>query len=73
MAAVAEMYGMLVSEAGEYTYRAGNITWREAETGDRYRTLQERLTAQLARLRNRPPGDLAPAQAGVLRGIGLPR
>jgi hypothetical protein len=71
--AVAEIYGMFVSEAGRYALRSGLLTWKEADNADRYRALQERLTAQIARIRSRPVGDLPPAMAAVLRGIGLPR
>ena len=71
--AVAEIYGMLVTEAGGYTFRGGMLAWKDADNAQRYQALQERLTAQLARIRNRSPGDIPPAMAATLRGIGLPR
>jgi hypothetical protein len=71
--AVAEMYGLLVSEAGGYTFRAGQITWKDADNAERYQTLQEQLTAEIARLRNRSLSEIPPAMAATLRGIGLPR
>ena len=71
--AVAEVYGMLVGEAGGYTYRAGTLTWKDADNAERYQGLQERLTAQIARIRTRPASEVPPAMAAVLRGIGLPR
>lgn len=70
---VAEIYGMLVGEVGGYTFRGGMLTWKEGDNADRYRTLQERLTSQIARVRTRNPGDVPPAMAALLRGIGLPR
>lgn len=73
LAEMVDMYGMLVSEAGGYTYRAGNILWKDADNAAQYRTDQERLTAQMARIRGKSPIDVPPAQAGILRGIGLPR
>jgi hypothetical protein len=71
--AVAEMWGLLSSEAGSYTFRAGQITWKDADNAERYQTLQEQLTAQIARIRNRPLSEIPPAMAATLRGIGLPR
>ena len=71
--AVAEIYGMLVSETGGYTFRGGMLVWKDADNAERYRTLQEQLTAQIARVRNRSPMDIPPAMAATLRGIGLPR
>lgn len=71
--AVAEIYGMLVSETGGYTFRGGMLVWKDADNAQRYQTLQEQLTAQIARIRNRPPSDIPPAMAATLRGIGLPR
>lgn len=71
--AVAEVYGMLVGEAGGYTFRGGTLTWKDADNAERYQGLQERLTAQIARIRSRPASEVPPAMAAVLRGIGLPR
>lgn len=71
--AVAEMYGMLTTEAGGYTFRGGNLTWKDADNAQRYQTLVEQLTAQIARIRNRAPSEIPPAMAATLRGIGLPR
>ena len=71
--AVAEMYGMLTTEVGGYTFRGGNLTWKDADNAQRYQTLVEQLTAQIARIRNRAPSDIPPAMAATLRGIGLPR
>jgi len=73
VAELAEVYGTLVRENGNYTIRGRDILFREQPTADRYREQQERLTAQLARIRNRPFADVPPAQAAILRGIGLPR
>ena len=56
--------------------RAGHrseLFFRDAAKADEYRVLQERLTAQLGRLRNRPATEVPPAMAAILRGIGLPR
>jgi len=71
--AVAEIYGMLVSESGGYTFRGGMLVWKDADNAERYQTLQEQLTAQIARIRNRSPLEIPPAMAATLRGIGLPR
>ncbi|HWA40296.1 MAG TPA: hypothetical protein VG712_01715, partial [Gemmatimonadales bacterium] len=73
ISAVAEQYGMLVNQVGEYTFRGGMLTWKDTDDATRYRELQEQLTAQIARIRQRSQLDLPPAQAAVLRGIGLPR
>jgi hypothetical protein len=70
---VAEVYGMLVGETGGYTFRGGNLTWKDADNSQRYQTIQERLTSQIARSRTRSPADVPPALAAILRGIGLPR
>ena len=68
-----DMYGLLVSEAGGYTLKAGMLAWKDADNANQYRTDQEKLTAQLARLRTKSITDVPPAQAAILRGIGLPR
>ncbi|HET7040713.1 MAG TPA: hypothetical protein VFI13_01790, partial [Gemmatimonadales bacterium] len=68
-----DMYGLLINEAGGYTLKGGSIAWKDADNAAQYRADQERLTAQLARLRTRSPYDIPPAMAGILRGIGLPR
>jgi hypothetical protein len=73
IAELAEVYGTLVRENGSYTVRGRDILFKEQPTADRYRDQQEKLTAQLARIRNRPLADVPPAQAAILRGIGLPR
>lgn len=70
---VAEIYGMLVGETGGYALRGGNLAWKDADNAQRYQGLQERLTAQIARIRTRPAAEVPPAMAAVLRGIGLPR
>ncbi len=71
--AVAEIYGMLVSETGGYALRGGMLIWKDADNAERYQVLQERLTSQLARVRTRNPADVPPGLAAVLRGVGLPR
>ncbi|MBW8772190.1 MAG: hypothetical protein JF590_02670 [Gemmatimonadetes bacterium] len=71
--AVAEMYGLLTTEAGGYTFRAGSLTWKDPDNAERYQTLEEQLTAQIARIRMRAPSEIPPAMAATLRGIGLPR
>lgn len=68
-----DMYGLLVSEAGGYTLKNGALLWKDADNATQYRGDQERLTAQLARIRTRSPADVPPAMAAILRGIGLPR
>jgi hypothetical protein len=73
IAELADIYGTLVRQTGNYTLRGRELMFKEQFTADGYREQQERLTAQLARIRNRPVGDVPPAMAGILRGIGLPR
>jgi hypothetical protein len=73
VAELAETYGTLVREDGNYIVRGRDLLFKEQPAADRYREQQERLTAQLARIRNRPLADVPPAQAAILRGIGLPR
>lgn len=68
-----DMYGLLINEAGGYTFKSGALAWKDADNAAQYRADQERLTAQLARIRTRSPNDVPPAMAGILRGIGLPR
>lgn len=70
---MADMYGMLISEAGGYTIRGSQILWKDVENAAQYQSDQERLTAQLARIRLRSPTDIPAAMGAVLRGIGLPR
>ncbi|HWA41295.1 MAG TPA: hypothetical protein VG712_06760, partial [Gemmatimonadales bacterium] len=73
ISAVAEQYGMLVNQVGEYTFRGGMLTWKDPDDAARYRELQEQLTSQIARIRQRSQLEVPPAMAAVLRGIGLPR
>ena len=68
-----DMYGLLVSEAGGYTLKSGSLLWKDADNATQYRGDQERLTAQLARIRTKSPAEVPPAMAAILRGIGLPR
>jgi hypothetical protein len=70
---VAEQYGMLVNQVGAYTFRGGMLTWTDPDDATRYRELQEQLTSQIARIRQRSQSEVPPAMAAVLRGIGLPR
>lgn len=73
VAELVDMYGLLINEAGGYTFKAGALVWKDGDNAAQYRADQERLTAQLARIRTRSPSDVPPAMAGILRGIGLPR
>ncbi|HEU4569723.1 MAG TPA: hypothetical protein VFS07_04065 [Gemmatimonadales bacterium] len=70
---VGEMFGLLVSEAGSFTLRAGMLQFQDADAAQRYQGLVERLTAEIGRLRATPGVQIPPATAVVLRGIGLPR
>lgn len=73
IAEMAEVYGTLVRESGNYTLRGREVVFKDQPTADRYREQQEKLTAQMARIRRLSPSEVPPAMAGVLRGIGLPR
>jgi hypothetical protein len=73
IAEMAEIYGTLVRDGGNYALRGRDVVFKQQPTADRYREQQERLTAQMARIRRQSPSEVPPAMAGVLRGIGLPR
>ena len=73
VAEMAEAYGTLVRESGNYALRGRELVFKDQPTADRYREQQEKLTAQMARIRRLSPSEVPPAMAGILRGIGLPR
>ena len=73
LASVSDIYILLVGSPGGFTLRGRELFFQDAAKGAQYQVLQERLTAQLGRLRNRPVSDVPPAMGAVLRGIGLPR
>src|SRR5262249_19506929 len=68
---MADMYGLLVSEAGGYSLKSGQILWKDSDNATQYQNDQERLTAQLARIRLRAPTEVPSALGGILRAIGL--
>lgn len=70
---LSDIYTLLVNSPGGFTLRGRELFFKDAAKADQYRVLQERLTAQLGRLRNRPVTEIPPAMAAILRGIGLPR